>query len=99
MTRASARRTTHRAVGMGDMDVELVMTVFAFSRARTRHQLRLRARRLELENFAHDASSILRGSARQCAKPNTGEANEAFRICLIVAARLLEARNFLIVER
>src|SRR6202035_1848518 len=49
---ASARRTTHRTVGMRDMNVHLVMAVIAISGARTGHELGLCARRLELDDLA-----------------------------------------------
>src|SRR5258708_40047911 len=64
---ASARRTTHRSVGMRDVDVHLVMAVIAISGAgQTRHELGLCARRLELDDLAQIYPSFLlaRASAR-----------------------------------
>ncbi len=64
---ASARRTTHRTVGMGNMNIHLVMAVIAISRARrTGHELGLRSRRLELDDLAQlDQPFLLaRASAR-----------------------------------
>jgi hypothetical protein len=49
---ASTRRTTHRSVGMRDVDVHLVMAVVAIACARTGHELGLCARRLELDDLA-----------------------------------------------
>jgi hypothetical protein len=54
---ASARRATHRTVGMRNVDIHLVMATVALSGARTGHQLRLRSHWLELDYLAQlDAS-------------------------------------------
>jgi hypothetical protein len=58
LARTSARRTTHRTVGMGDMNVHFVVAMIAVPRARTGHQLGLRSRRLELDDLAQLCQSL-----------------------------------------
>ncbi len=95
---AAARRTTHRAVGMDDVDVHFVHTPGTMPRSDSRHQLRLHFRRPELDDLAQGSLlpttlPAVTTRARDGAQPSPRQTDEALGIGLIVATRLLEAAH------
>jgi hypothetical protein len=55
---ASAGRTRHHAIGMGDMNVHLMAALRAFADAHARHQFRPRPWRLELNHLTQGWFSL-----------------------------------------